>query len=227
MDYEDQDDLMPEIIEATQQAITSEEEETDEDNNIIDEPKSDLKVNEMFEEKKEEEIIEEKPKPLKVCRVKKETEKSEEEEEEERPKTENKKTKGSIDEKTEKRKNQLEQLRMMRERKKILAEERAKKNFLEKSSDKNDEVEIEPKTPKPRTPPRTKTPEKTKVSFDPDELNDFMENIAIKSIERYKAEKKKKEQKIIEPPKIPLQNPINNLISREWTEESLYAGFFN
>ncbi len=220
MDYEDQDDLMPEIIEATQEAITSEEEETEEEQeNII---KEDIEVNDMFEDKKEENIIDEKPKPLKVCKVKDETEKEEEPEEEEPPETERKKTKPRPNEKAEKRKKQLEQLRIMRERKKLLAEERAIK--------KKEEVEEEPPTPKPikkKTTPRPKSPIKKTVSFDPDELEDFMENIAVRSIQRYKAQKEAI-KKPVEPPKPePVKvNPINNIIKPQWTEEDLYAGFF-
>jgi len=73
------------------------------------------------------------------------------------------------------------------------------------------------------------------VSFDPEELEDFMETIAIKSIEKYKANKKKKkkeqEAKIPkeEPNKIlkDLPNPINNMINRvQDPEEGLYAGYW-
>ena len=232
MDYEDQDDLMPEIIEATQEAITSEEEETEEEQeNII---KEDIEVNDMFEEKKEEKIIDEKPEPLKVCRVKDETEKKEESEEEETPETEPKKIKPKPNEKAEKRKKQLEQLRMMRERKKQLAEERA----IKKKEEVKEEVEEEP-TPKPikkKTTPRPKSPIKKTVSFEADELEDFMENIAVRSIQRYKAQKEAKknflekssDKKDVEPPKPePVkENPINNIIKPQWTEEDLYAGFF-
>ncbi len=227
MDYEDQDELMPQIIEATQDAITSEEEEeSGEEDNIIDNvEREDLNVNEMFENKKEEKIIKKTPQSLKVLPVRKETEKEEDLENDEKNETDEKNLKGVAYEKKEKRRKQLEQLKRMRERKKQLAEERALRK---------EEEEEEPETPRPRkkSPPRVKTPENKKVSFESDELEDFMENIAVRSIQRYKAQKKKKKEKQPEPeppkpePPKPKPNPIKNIITPQWTEEDLYSGFF-
>ena len=79
----------------------------------------------------------------------------------------------------------------------------------------------------PLAAPLTTSIKKT-VSFEADELEDFMENIAVRSIQRYKAQKKKKEKPPEPEPKPePVKvNPINNIIKPQWTEEDLYAGFF-
>jgi len=234
MDEEDNtDELMPEIIEATQNEITSEEEEESEQEDII-EPKQDIEVNDMFEDSdnnkendEKNENIEEKPiEPLFVKKVKNETEPKENKKQVEFIETVKKNIKGSTNENSQKRKKQLEHLRMMRERKKQLAEERSQQQ--------------EPKTPRPkkerpRTPEeRPRTPEeKNIVKFNPDELEDFMENIAIKSIQKYKEQKKAKEKKkaVEKPPSPKLEavrppNPINNIVNHQWREEDLYANFF-
>jgi hypothetical protein len=227
MDEEDNaDELMPEIIEATQNEITSEEEESEQEDII--EPKQHIQSNDIFEDSnnnnENDENIEEKPiEPLFVKKVKNETEPNENKTQVEFIETVKKNIKGSANENSQKRKKQLEHLRMMRERKKQLAEERTQQQ--------------EPKTKKerPRTPEeRPRTPEeKNIVKFNPDELEDFMENIAIKSIQKYKEQKKAKEKKkAIEKQPSPKRetvrppNPINNIIKPQWTEEELYEGFF-
>ena len=218
---EDPDDLMPEIITATQDAITSEEED-DEDDNFEKlnkpEPKTNINSNEMFsdDEEPEETPI------LKISPVKPETEEVEEPNIIETPKPEIIKVKPN-----DNRKKQLEHLKRMREKKKLLAQEKAlaeptfSKKVEQKLPEEPEEVEEEVK-PKLE---RTKT-----FTFNSNELDDLVNKITDKSIQNYKEHKKKKKEKAIviekEEPKPEPVNPINNLIHKYTDEELIYRDLF-
>jgi len=141
------------------------------------------------------------------------------------------------------RRKQLAHLKMMRERKKILAEEATmekirmeklqteEKNFLEKSSIKNDDEE--PQTPRPKKEKKVVIDEEPKyeyknISLTEDQLKELLEEASVKSIVKYKAQKKKKEKK--EEPKVETKtepvkiNPIDNIVYQN--EVNYFSSFF-
>ena len=219
-DEEPDDDLMPEIIEATQNAITSDEDESEEE--II---KEDVKMDEAFETPMGVKVT-----PIKsiendnklISQIKENVEKS-------KP--------------SDKRKKQLEHLRKMREKKKLLAEKQLMEKMREEQlktlelqeelKEETGEEESEEEQPTPPPSPKKKKKKKKKkkvtikepsseeeeseeelvtyrnITLNEEELKTLLEEASVNSIKKYKAQKKPKEKKEEKPTVNAVQQAVN------------------
>ena len=226
-DGDDTSDLMPEIVEAVNDIETESEAESEEEPEPEPEPKEDIIIDDAFEKK--EDIPNEKL-GVKITPIKKETPKNELVEQ----------IKENLEKETPKemrRRKQLAHLKMMRERKKILAEETFLWIFLTEEKEK---LEDEPQTPRPKKEKNflekssiKKEDEEPKyeyknISLTEEQLKELLEEASVKSIVKYKAQKKKKEKK--EEPKVETKtqpvkiNPIDNLVYQN--EVNYFSSFF-
>ncbi len=228
-DGDDTSDLMPEIVEAVNDIQTESEEESEEEIEEESEPKPNIIIDDAFENKKEETSNEKLG--VKITPIKKESPPNELIEQ----------LKENIKDETPKeirRRKQLAHLKMMRDKKKILAEEKKiekmrMEKLQEEEKDSLEKTEEEPQTPRPQKKEIVEEPtyKYKNISLTEDQLKELLEEASVKSIVKYKAQKKKKEKKEkkpvepVEPKSEPVKiNPIDNLVYQN--EVNYFSSFF-